>query len=297
MSLMIDPQVGFRFRLAYADGRTEIMLVDADRALIGNAAHCEVRLPPELAAHEHIEVYVAGGVIHWATRKHALTYALPTLDGVSTEGGTWPTGSMLALGDVKMSVELVPLGPPRAKPPFWALAVGIPLFAITVATIALAHGPRNAEMVIPEAPELLPPTEAATCKMVAADQRVGLANETMRVALSKRERSPFAPGDGVEAVTLLERAAACYRNAQRQNEANEAMEDAKVLRGRLEDDYRVHRVRVEHAFKIHDPAVAKRELRVLLPLTEHLRGPYTDWLRQLDRAATAELENRGRLAL
>ena len=291
----IDPQVGFRFRLVHPDGRQEAMLVDSDRALIGSAAHCEVRLAPELCAHEHVEVYVADKVIHWGTRKLALGSELPMLDGNAMAEGTWPTTSTLALGGVQMTVEIVPLGPPKAKPPFWALAIAIPLFGITIATVAMAHGPRTAEAVIPEAPQLFAPPEAATCKLVPADQRVGLAQETLRLGLAKRERSPFAPADGVEGVNLLERAGACFRNANMPNEANQATEDAKKLRQKVEDDYRVHRVHTEHAFRIHDPAVAKRELALLIPLTSHLRTPYTEWLTQLDRAATAELSNKGGL--
>ena len=44
------PNIGLRFRVQHADGHSEQYVVDAERALVGSAAHCEVRLPPEAAA-------------------------------------------------------------------------------------------------------------------------------------------------------------------------------------------------------------------------------------------------------
>ena len=289
-----DPQVGFRFRLLHPDGRAEVMVVDSDRALVGSAAHCEVRLPPEVAASEHLEVYVANGVVHWAARRVTLETGLPTMDGESMTEGTWGKESVLAIGSMQLRVETIALGLAKPKPPYWLFLVAIPLLGVTMATLAMARGPGTSELAIPDPPALLPPPDAATCRAVPADQRAGLAHEALRVALSKRERSPFAPGDGVEAVMQLEHAAACFTNAGMAGDAGQATEDARKLRERLEDDYRVHRVRVEHAYRTHDPAVARRELEVLIPLTAHLRGPYIDWLNALDRAAAAELANRGK---
>ena len=289
-----DPQLGFRFRLVHPDGRQETVLVDADRALIGAASHCELRLPPEVAAHEHVEVFAHEGAVHFATRPYALL-ALPALDGVATVEGRWVAGSSLRIGNVQMYVELVSLGMAKAKPPLWALFIAIPAIAITAVGVALARPVDHGLPPIPEAPALIGPNEA-TCPNVAPEQRPVLATEKLRVALAKRERSPFAPQEGFEAIALFEVSGACFRAAGQPQPATEADDSAKVLRVKLDEDYRLRRVRLEHAYRTHQTGAVKRELAVLIPMTSHRRGPYTEWLAALDRAATAELEQRGRLA-
>lgn len=289
-----EPQTGFRFRLLHPDGKRETFLVDADRALIGSAAHCEVRLPPEFAAPEHVEVYASVGRVHFSTRSVAASARLPHLDGASMVEGVWPKGSVLSLDAVQIQVDLVDIGAPKARPPFWALAVLVPVLVLAV-TVAFARKPTGAGLAIPDAPVLLPLKDVASCPNVPADQRSSLAAEKLRIALAKRERSPFSPPDGFEAVVFFEMAAACYRAADQPMEAADADRAADMLREKLDEEYRIRRVRLEHAYRIHDPVAAKRELTVLILMVSHQSGPYLEWLRAFDRAATAEIEQRGRL--
>jgi hypothetical protein len=290
----IDPQVGFRFRLLHPDGRQEAVVVDAERALIGSAAHCEVRLPREIAAHEHIEVYASERVIKFATRVRDPA-AFPLLNGARVSEGQWAAQSVLAVGNVRMLVELIDMAMPRAPAPVWTLLALIPVLLLTAGAFAYARGPKTAEAPIPEAPLLLPDKASAICPRVAADQRGALAMEKERIARAKRERSPFAAEDGIEAVAYFETGAACYRAAGQPREATQADHDAAALRVKLEEEYRLRRVRLEHAYRLHDPAAVKRELAVLIRMTAHRRGPYTEWLAALGRAATAELDQRGKL--
>jgi hypothetical protein len=290
-----DPQIGFRFRLTHPDGKQETLVVDAERALIGSAAHCEVRLPGEVAAHEHVEVVANDGAIHFATRPYGLRMHLPLLDGVALVEGRWEKSSTLAVGNVQMTVEIADLSTTRAKPPVIGPVIGAVSILAMVAIGALARPRPAGDPPVPPAPTLLPPKEAATCQNVAPDQRQPLAAEKLRVALAKRERSPFVPADGFEAVVLFESAAACFRSASLPNEAREADQMADALRLKLDEDYRIRRVRLEHAYRIHATPVVKRETAVLIPMTAHARGPYTEWLLALDRAATVELEEKGHL--
>ncbi len=288
-----DPQQGFRFRLVHADGRQEQMLVDADRALIGSAAHCELRLPPEIAAHEHVEVVVHDGAVLFTVRPYAQANP-PALDGAPAFEGRWAPGSALRIGDVQMTVEVVSLGMAKAKPPYWALFIAIPAIVLTAVGVALARPANRGLPPIPEAPALMGPKNAR-CLEVSADQRTVLANEKLRIALAKRERSPFAPQDGIEAVGLFETAAACYRDVSLGEQAKGADDAADALRIRLDEDYRLRRVRLEHAYRTHQLNAMKRELAVLIPMTSERRGPYTEWLAALDRAVTIEIDERGRL--
>jgi hypothetical protein len=290
-----EPQVGFRFRLLHPDGRQESLVVDAERALIGSAAHCEVRLAPDLVAHEHVEVYVNDGTVQFATRALGLASGLPTLDGATTGEGLWRSGSVLTLGGVEMSVDVVDMGTAKAKPPFWALLALLPIAILTVTAVVFARPNGNRLPPLPPAPELLPQKAMAVCTNVAADQRVALANEKNRIALAKRERSPFSPQDGFEAVAYFEYAASCYRASSMGPEAQQAEHSADVLREKLDEDYRVRRVRLEHAYHVHDTPAVKRELSVLIPMTSSHRGPYTEFLAALDRAVTAEIEQQGKL--
>jgi hypothetical protein len=290
----MDPQVGFRFRLLHPDGRQEALVVDAERALIGSAAHCEVRLPREIAAHEHIEVYANERVIQFAARVRDPA-AFPLLNGVRVSDGQWIPGAELAVGNVRMMVEIIDMAMPRARAPVWALLALIPLAVLTAGALAYARGPKTADAPIPEAPSLLPDKGAAVCPHVAAEQRVALAMEKERIALAKRERSPFAAEDGIEAVSYFDTAAACYRASGQAREATQAEQNAAALRVKLEEEYRLRRVRLEHAYRLHDPAAVRREVAILIPMTAHRRGPYTEWLAALGRAATAELDQRGKL--
>jgi len=79
------------------------MVVDAERALVGSAAHCEVRLDPEVAAAEHVEVYASGGVIHFAARGLGLT-APPQLDRVTTTEGRWNVGAVLSISGIELTL-------------------------------------------------------------------------------------------------------------------------------------------------------------------------------------------------
>jgi hypothetical protein len=290
-----DPLVGFRFRLLHPDGKQESLIVDAERALIGSASHCEVRLPPEIAAHEHVEVIASDGAIHFATRPYGLRASLPVVDGISVVEGRWEAGSTLALGNVQMSVELVDLTTAKAKPPILLTVIAAVTILSVVTIFTLARPRKHSNPPVPPAPVLLPPKETAVCPNVSHEQRPVLAAEKLRVALAKRERSPFVPSDGFEAVILFETAAACFRFAGDPAEGTQADQAADALRLKLDEDYRLRRIRLEHAYWLHATPVVKRELAVLIPMTAHVKGAYTEWLLSLDRAATLELEQKGHL--
>ena len=51
-----------RFLVRYPDGRGEELTIEADRVLIGSGAHCEIRLPVDQAAMEHVLVRASSGV-------------------------------------------------------------------------------------------------------------------------------------------------------------------------------------------------------------------------------------------
>ena len=251
-------QMGLRFLLRWPNGRSEQLVVDAARALVGSAAHCEVRLSAETAAPERLEVVLHGGRVHVAARVYAGGRGGAGASGLPGDG-IWPPHHVIVLGGVAVSVEAVDLLPRRSgRSPLW-LFLPIPFAAIVAAFFFKA------------------------------------SDEKMRIALAKRERSPFSIRDAVDAVPVFEQAAACFRAAAARDQLDETSNAAQLLRSRLNDEYRARRVRVEHAFRVADPFGARRELAVLIPMMSHRRGPYVDWMVAVNRYGVPRVRSVRRL--
>ena len=286
--MTVQREIGLKFLVRRPSGVVETMIVDADRALVGTAAHCEVRLGLGEGAPEHVAVIGTPNGVQLTTCKGA---SPPLLGGAACVSGPWHAGVVLSVGHTQLMVEAVDLATGhRTRSPWWALAP-IPFAAALAVFFATRTAPAGSPP-IPAAPTLLdaPITE---CPAPVSPTLPGLAAERARVGFSKRERSPFSPTDAVEAVRLLETASACYRAASLPEPERDAANAAKTLRGRLDEEYPVRRIRVEHAAKVGDAVSAKRELEVLLPLMSHRPGAYYEWLQSLDRYATASIEAHG----
>ena len=282
-----ETTTGLQFRLRYPDGRTEQLVVDADRALLGSAAHCEVRLPAESAAPEAVEVFSSDNLVHLAARGAA---SPPLLDGVPVTSGPWGPGQVLTLGGIALTVAVVDLGQrTRGRSPFWLLAP-VPVIAI-IATVLYAGTVGPGDPPVPVAPPLFDPP-VTVCPMPAGEQLAPFAAEKLRLALAKRERGPFSGVDGVSAVPLFEVAAACFKVAGNVEEGREAENAAATLRKKLEDEYNVRRVRLEHFFRIGDPYGSKREVVALMPMIERRAGPYVQWMGFVERYANVEIQQR-----
>jgi len=297
-SLPSEGQQGLRFRIVHEGGREEFVLVEASRALVGAAAHCDVRLIDD-AAYEHIEVFCHDDFVYFATKPSGLSTDVPKLDGVPTTEGRWSANAAIHIGKAALYVELVRSAAPppkRASPALVAASVGVCIAAIVVffSTPDAGSSGGESEPQWPDAPALFTQREPRTCTDLGAEQRSVMATEQMRIALAKRERSPFFPRDGVDAVGHFERAAACFRAAGREDEALRAGQDAAALQAKLSEEYRLRRVRLEHAHRVHDASGVKREVPVLRSLLSGQPTRYTEWLEAIDRAATATLEQSKR---
>ncbi len=282
------PEIGLQFTVRLPNGKIETLLVDATSALIGSGAHCEVRLPAADAAHEHVEVIASHDGVFFAARGDA---APPLLGEDVVVSGLWLVGTTLTITRCHVTlVGVVDLTPSRrTRSPFWALTP-VPVLAAVV-TIMAARSAPAAEAVVPPAPPLLDAVVAA-CPNPPSPTLAAFAAERARVGLAKRERGPFSPSDSVEAVAILETAASCYQVAGQPEASRETALVAAALRAKLEEEYHVRRVRIEHAFRVGDPFGAKRELSVLLPMLSHRRGAYIDWLGSVDRYATSAIDQR-----
>lgn len=290
---------GLEFRIRYPDGRTEQLVVDSDRVLIGSGAHCEIRLPAAESAIEHVLVTFLGGGVFATAR--ALSPP-PTINGSPFTQAPLLAESTLGVGQVQMTIGVVEVvenanvikkKQERTSPMTYVLAaIAVPL------SLYIIFDDPPSDSASKDKPSEVPAlwsAAAATCPQRAADQALGLAREKRVLAEGKRERSPFKVQDGVAAVPLFRVAGACYRAAEDGSDARDMDAAAERLRKSLEEDYRAHQMRLEHAIGqgSRDLRTAQREVKVLLAMLQGQTGPYVVWLSNLDRRLALKLGKVG----
>ena len=262
------------------DGHVQRLHVEAEKGiLLGSGAHCELQLPRDAAAFEHVELRLDETGIY----ARALASEPPVLVGGSAlVHGPIADGATLAIGPTQITLRVVKRQKPRAGlSPLWAAALA-PVLALGV-YVSLASASGGWEPVIPEAPALFG-ARVEVCGLSDPEQAMAFAADRYRVARAKEERRPFAIDDAVQAVALYEAAAGCFRRAGA-DDAPPAAEEAASLRRSLEEEYRTRRLRLEHAYRIGDVAGVRREASALWPMVQHLQGPYIEWLASARRIA------------
>jgi hypothetical protein len=273
-----------RFQIQHSGGRVESINVEAERALIGSGAHCEIRLPIDQSSIEHVLIQAGGGNVF----AQALTFQPPpTINNVPFTQAPLPADGVLGIGQTQILVSAsdevgagnVVKGQKKKSNPMvlvlGVLAIGGLLYA--------ANQPAAGDDIgaAPKEPALFGPV-VESCDQAGA-QALARAREKHTQAEQKRERRAFHVQDGVHAVPLYEEASACYRKGGDARTANETIDIANSLRRELEDDYRTHRMRLEHSMTVNDDATARKQVRTLLNFTEGKSGPYVDWLSALER--------------
>jgi hypothetical protein len=289
---------GLQFRIRHPDGREEQLVVDSDRVLIGSGAHCEIRLPAAEAQVEHVLVTFLGGGVFAQAR--ALSPA-PTINGSPFTQAPLLPESTLGVGQVQLLVSVVDIAEnanvikkkqERTSPMTYLLAV----IAVPISLYIILDDPPSDGTSAKDRPKEVPSlwaAAAASCPQRAADQALGFARDKRVIAEGKRERSPFKVQDGVAAVPLFQASAACFRTAGDQGAARDMDAAANKLKKSLEEDYRAHQMRLEHAIEVRDLRTAQKEVKVLLAMLSGQSGAYVTWLSNLDRRLTLKLGKVG----
>jgi hypothetical protein len=267
------------------------MVIDADRVIVGSGAHCEVRLPPEEASPEHLEVRRTVAGVH--ARARALD-DLPRLDGVPFDEGPIHEDAVVTIGAVSLRIRAVEVAPsdatfraPKNRTSPLAL-VGAAVIAIgCLAIIFDDDAPRARDPIPDDAPRLFA-EPVSRCSVDDPEQAGALASERWIAAEGKAERRAFDAKDGIAAVPLYELAAACFARAGDDDSAAEALDRGKSLRRSIEEDYHVHRVRLAHALTVDDAVTARKETRILRAFTQAAvaggsPSRYVGWLESLER--------------
>lgn len=277
--------LALKFTIQSANGGHELC-VDSESARVGSGSHCEIRLEPEHAAVEQLRVNVrAGGVF-----AEARTFEPPTLlnGAVFVQGRLLPD-SVLKVGGVTIRVDVVErhaLGGHRSgsaaasRRALYAIAgTGIP---IAILLVGMGAGAASPSLDVP-AQALWSGDEDFSCPEKEPSLAAARAGELSAHAESGRERSAFAPEDGVAAVELYAQAAACYTLASVNGRAQQARADETALRRELAARFHVHQVRLERALSTQRFEAAKLEVRTLLSFVHRRSDAYTDWLSMVDR--------------
>jgi hypothetical protein len=285
----MDPNPnGFKIVVRRPTGGEDSLVVQCDRLVIGSGAHCEVRLPADACAVEHVELTLDAGRVYARARAFEPP---PTIGGSPFVQGFVDPGVEIGIGALRILAGPAEGGGPAAagdaaKKKGSTLRLAM-LGGVGVLLLALLN--QQVEGAAKAAsPAVAPPlwgAPVAACPQAAPAQAQALAEEKMHVAQGKRERRPFHVQDGVAAVPLFELASACFEAAGDAPMAAAARQAATDLRARVNEDYHAHQVRLEHALNVKDTPTVLHEATALRAMTDGIAGPYVGWLADVQRAA------------
>jgi len=278
--------LGLKFDIRYQDGRTEELRIEADRATIGSGAHCEIRLPLDQAAVEHVAIQLTPAGVFAEARSFQPP---PLINGSQFTRTQIVPGSVLGVGYVQIFVTAIELvggveGVPKVEQKTSPVTLLLALIVMPLALYIIFQDPPGDG--VGKAPKEIPElweAPATQCSVSSREQASAQGWQQFAKAASKQERRPFYIPDGVQAVPLYEDAAACFKTAGEAEQAKLATALATKLRNDITDDFRTHRVRLEHAISTGRHETAQKEVRVLLAFLQGKEGDYVEFLSALDR--------------
>jgi hypothetical protein len=270
-----------QFDIRHPNGQREAIVVEGERALIGSAAFCDVRLPMDQAAYEHVLVEAFGGTL----RAEAKADEPPaTINGMPLTAGPLSTDAVLGIGRIRLFVTFVPdlvegaeVGGKRKKEANPAVQLGLVAMFAFAAYLLLMDDEAAIAPPPAEAPQLFA-SNVPSCPQADPAAALAFAQEQSDLGDNKRERLPFAIKEGVAAVGLYEVASACFERGGAAQRAHEAKEAAQTLKTQLADDFRARRIRLSHVLAVQDYELARKDVSVLTALTADKKGPYVEWL-------------------
>lgn len=269
-----------QFDIRHANGQRETAVVEGQRALIGSASHCDVRLGMDQAAYEHVLIEAVGTTL----RAEARAQQPPaTIDGRELVAGALSPDSALGLGTTRLYVSFVPdaLDGPQvsAKQQTSSPLLAFAMVAVFGALAYLLFWDGESKIAPPPSQvQALFSAAPIACLHPDAVRAPAFAEEQTELAEGKQERLPFAIEDGVIAVGLYRLAESCFRVGGDAKRATEAEQAAALLEQDLSDEYRARRLRLSHLLTVEDYALANKDVTVLRALTSEKKGRYFEWL-------------------
>jgi hypothetical protein len=269
-----------KFEIRHRSGEHESALIEAERVLVGSAAYCDLRLPMEAAAPEHVLIAVSAGRLCIEARS---ADPLVLVDGTPLSVGHALEGSVVAIGRTRLAVSLD--GSRELARQAAAGRSGRDLVSALALLVLL--GSAAWLVLAPEDGAITPPPGATltlfsklqpSCPQQREREALAFAEEQLALAFAKQERLPFAVQEGIAAFDLYETAAACFRVGGDLGRAALAEEAAELLESSLTDEFRARRLRLSHLLEVKDYELASVDLAVLSALTQGKKGSYVQWL-------------------
>ena len=271
-----------KFDIRHQNGQRESAVVEGQRALLGSASHCDVRLAMDQSAYEHVLIEAVGSTL----RAEALAQQpTATIDGVELVASALSPDAVLGVGNIRLYVSFVPdaldgpqvLEKTQTKSPLGLLLVpllgALAYFAFWEGESKIAPPPAQVQALFSDAQVACPQQESSRARAFAEEQT--------ELAEGKQERLPFAIEDGVAAVGLYRLAASCFSAGGEASRASEAEQAAALLKQDLSDEFRARRIRLSHLLTVEDYALALKDVAVLRALTSERKGRYFEWLNQV----------------
>lgn len=281
-----------KFDIRYPNGHRDLTVVEGERALIGSASHCEVRLPMDQAAYEHLVIEVSAGTV----RAEARASEPPaTINGMPLTTSPVTPDAMLGAGNVRIFVHYeddARTGDAQINKDKGESSPLVRILALIMIPLAgymlLADSDEDFGDVPAQEPQLFS-TQAAVCNQTDPTQALVAARDKQDQAFGKRERMPFAARDGIAAVSLFDTAAACFQLGGDLADAEQAKESAQQLREALTRDFRTRRLRLTRMLAVEDFELAAHDVQALQALTQGKSGPFVNWLASVKRQLAAKI--------
>lgn len=234
-----------------------VVEVQSDRVLFGSGAHCDIRLPLEAAAWEHVVVTQEGASV---VARVVPSDMSAVFDGEARREAELMKGATVRIDTVM--VTLKDINDNEKKPektrPLRSVAMGAGLFVLAAALFILKNASASGTPPPPAAPD---PVGHATASCPEKQGALPLAHQKLALARSKRERFRFYPRDGVEAVGFFQTAASCFESGADRASAEMSREEATALGREIRDDFHASRVRLERALVRRDARTALAQVK------------------------------------
>jgi hypothetical protein len=250
--------------------------VKADRILLGSGAHCDIRLPLECAAWEHLVITIENDRV---IARVIPTDSIAFFDGEAKRQTELDPGAVIRIDSV--DVELRSYVDREAKAEKQSpLRTAVLLAGLTVAAAGLLVLKNASASGTPPPP---PPPDPVGHRATACPEKQGalpLAHQKLALARSMRERSRFYPREGAVSFALYQTAALCFTDGQDYARAEQALAEAEDVQREVRDEFHASRVRLERALVRRDGRVALGQVKLQRDI---LRGnpqadAYVTWL-------------------
>ncbi len=271
--------------VVYPDGTNEVFPIEGDQATLGRSPSATVALPDvrELEP-EHLLIAPRSDGVWLSPVQGAATPVMQ--EGKPLPPGKVAWGSWIEIGTIK--VRITPTRPHAEE--HGSESEVSPLMKVVLLLALVAAGAmflfRNTRPELPRRTKHAPPDLVGeiTGRCEASGEVARTQGEQAAEAATLHdERYPFDPQDGIQAIRLYAKAAACFDTAGLAEAAVEARSKAAALKKKIEEDFLHARFRLSRALTEKRYRDALREAKRISAFVRHVPGDYQKWVETLER--------------